>query len=96
MHPLKHTSNSGRLAVDGVMGPNTTRALQRWVGTGADGAFGPQSARALQRKVGVHADGKVGRNTVRALQSRIGASHDGAGHLNAHTVRALQAYLNRH
>ncbi len=62
----------------------------------ADGAFGPQTARALQRKVGVHADGKVGRNTVRALQSRIGASHDGAGHLNAHTVRALQAYLNRH
>jgi resuscitation-promoting factor RpfA len=95
-HPLKHTSNSGRLAVDGVMGPNTTRALQRWVGTSADGAFGPQTARALQRKVGVHADGKVGRNTVRALQSRIGASHDGAGHLNAHTVRALQAYLNRH
>ena len=93
---LKHTSNSGRLAVDGVMGPNTTRALQRWVGTSADGAFGPQTARALQRKVGVHADGKVGRNTVRALQSRIGASHDGAGHLNAHTVRALQAYLNRH
>jgi peptidoglycan hydrolase-like protein with peptidoglycan-binding domain len=94
--PLKHTSNSGRLAVDGVMGPNTTRALQRWVGAHADGAFGPQTARALQRKVGAHADGKVGRGTVRALQSRIGASHDGAGHLNAHTVRALQAYLNRH
>ena len=44
----------------------------------------------------MHADGKVGRNTVRALQTRIGTSHDGASHLNAHTVRALQSYLNRH
>jgi resuscitation-promoting factor RpfA len=86
----------GKLAVDGVMGPNTTRALQRWIGTSADGVFGPQSARALQRKVGVHADGKVGRATLRALQARIGASRDGASHLNAHTVRALQSYLNRH
>jgi peptidoglycan hydrolase-like protein with peptidoglycan-binding domain len=97
--PIKHrgvnAAYTGRLAVDGVMGPNTTRALQRWIGTSADGVFGPQSARALQRKVGVHADGRIGRNTVRALQSRIGASHDGASHLNAHTVRALQSYLNR-
>ena len=95
-HGTNAAYHGGRLAVDGVMGPNTTRALQRWVGTSADGVFGPQSARALQRKVGVHADGKVGRNTVRALQARIGASHDGASHLNAHTVRALQSYLNRH
>ena len=69
-HGTNAAYHGGRLAVDGVMGPNTTRALQRWVGTSADGVFGPQSARALQRKVGVHADGKVGRNTVRALQSR--------------------------
>ena len=68
-HGTNAAYHGGRLAVDGVMGPNTTRALQRWIGTGADGVFGPQSARALQRKVGVHADGKVGRNTVRALQS---------------------------
>jgi peptidoglycan hydrolase-like protein with peptidoglycan-binding domain len=98
--PIKYSgtnaSYSGKLAVDGVMGPRTTRALQRWIGTSADGVFGPQSARALQRKVGAHADGKIGRNTVRAVQARVGASRDGASHLNAHTVRALQSYLNRH
>ena len=36
---------SGLLAVDGVMGPLTTRSLQHWVGSTPDGVFGPRSAR---------------------------------------------------
>lgn len=87
---------NGKLAVDGVMGPMTTRAIQRWVGTTADGAFGPMSKRALQRKVGATPDGAIGRQTIRALQTRIGARPDGAGYLNPSTVRKLQAYLNSH
>jgi resuscitation-promoting factor RpfA len=87
---------TGRLAVDGVMGPMTTRAIQRWVGTPADGAFGRMSKRALQRKVGVAQDGAIGAMTIRALQTRIGARHDGARYLNASTVRKLQVYLNSH
>jgi peptidoglycan hydrolase-like protein with peptidoglycan-binding domain len=88
------TAVSGRLAVDGVMGPMTTRAIQRWVGTTADGAFGPLSKKALQRKVGVAPDGAIGPLTVGALQSKIGARRDGARSLSSPTVARLQAYLN--
>jgi len=86
----------GKLAVDGVMGPMTIRAIQRWVGTTADGAFGPISKMALQRKVGATPDGVIGSLTIRALQTRIGAPNDGARYLNPSTVRKLQAYLNSH
>jgi hypothetical protein len=88
--------SAGKLAVDGVMGPMTTRAIQRWVGTTADGAFGPISKRALQRKVGATQDGAIGPQTTRALQTRIGARHDGARYLNPSTVSKQQTYLNTH
>jgi resuscitation-promoting factor RpfA len=87
---------TGKLAVDGIMGPMTIRAIQRWVGTTADGVFGPMSKRALQRKVGVTPDRATGPQTIRALQTRIGARHDGARYLNPSTVTKLQAYLNSH
>jgi murein L,D-transpeptidase YcbB/YkuD len=87
---------TGKLAVDGVMGPMTIRAIQRWVGTTADGAFGPMSKKALQRKVGATPDGAIGGLTIRALQTRIGAPNDGAQYLNPSTVRKAQAYLNSH
>ena len=87
---------TGKLAVDGVMGPVTARAIQRWIGTTADGAFGPISTKALQRKVGASPDGSIGRLTIRALQARIGAPIDGARYLNPSTVSTLQAYLNSH
>jgi len=86
----------GRLAVDGAMGPLTTRAIQRWVGATPDGAFGPKSAKALQLKVGATPDGAVGPKTIGALQTKIGARHDGARNLSSATVSALQAYLNSH
>ena len=86
----------GKLAVDGAMGPMTTRAIQRWVGTTPDGAFGPLSTKALQRKVGATPDGAIGPQTIRALQARIGARQDGARYLNSATVSALQIYLNSH
>ena len=87
---------TGRLAVDGVMGPMTSRAIQRWAGTAADGVFGPISKKALQRKVGATPDGALGPQTIRALQIRIGARPDGARSLNPSTVAKLQVYLNSH
>lgn len=86
----------GRLVVDGVLGPKTTQATQRWVGAPQTSVFGPITARALQRRVGAQADGVVGPRTIRALQTRIGAPRDGVRRLNAATVAALQSYLNRH
>jgi murein L,D-transpeptidase YcbB/YkuD len=98
IHPARRPAVTvhGKLAVDGAMGPRTTRATQRWVGTPADGQFGPRSVRALQRKVGVRPAGTLGWQTIRALQVRIGARRDGARRLNSHTVSSLQRYLNSH
>jgi hypothetical protein len=85
-----------RLVVDGVLGPKTIRATQRWVGTPQNGVFSRTTVRALQRRVGVRANGVIGRGTIRALQIRINARRDGSRRLNAATVAALQRYLNRH
>jgi len=93
---VRSQSAIGRLAVDGVMGPMTTRAIQRWVGTTPDGAFGPMSKKALQRKVGATPDGVIGPGTIRALQIKIGARPDGARYLDRATVMKQQAHLNSH
>jgi hypothetical protein len=85
-----------KLRVDGRMGPQTVRALQRWCGTAQTGVFRATTVRALQRRLGLRADGKIGPRTMRALQVRISARRDGARRLNPATVAALQRYFNRH
>lgn len=86
----------GRLVVDGILGPKTVSALQRWTGTNPNGVLGRTSVKALQRTVGVRADGVIGSRTIRALQSKVNAPRDGAKRLNSATVVGLQKYLNRH
>lgn len=81
------------LVVDGIMGKNTVRALQKWVGSTADGIMGVRTRRALQRKLGVTADGIIGRRTVRALQRKVDTEADGVWGPN--TTRHLQRFLNR-
>jgi len=85
-----------KLVVDGVMGPLTTGAIQRWLGVDSNGLMGRSSTKALQRKVGATPDGAIGPLTIRALQISIGARQDGARHLSRTTVSALQTYLNSH
>lgn len=87
-------STGKKLVIDGSFGPNTTRAVQRWVGVAQSGSMSYNTRTALQRKVGVRADGDIGPKTIAALQSKIGTSRDGSSRFNARTVRALQAYLN--
>jgi peptidoglycan hydrolase-like protein with peptidoglycan-binding domain len=84
------------LVVDGRMGPKTTRATQRWLGTAQNGVLGSTTVKSVQHKVGASADGIIGPRTVRALQTKIGARRDGARYLNAATVAALQRFLNLH
>ena len=81
------------LAVDGVRGPATVKALQRWLKVAADGKLGPQTITAMQRRLGVKADGGLGPVTTRALQRLVGATADGIWGKN--TTRALQRYLNK-
>jgi hypothetical protein len=90
--PVQPVAIRPQIAVDGQLGPQTYRALQRVIGTTPDGAWGPVSKRALQRWLGVTQDGIVGRQTVTALQQRVGAYADGVW--GPDTTRALQRYLN--
>ncbi|MFC6715287.1 transglycosylase family protein [Branchiibius cervicis] len=92
---VKAASSGVKLAVDGVIGPKTTRALQRWVGVSQTGSMNLSTRKALQKKVGTTRDGVIGPKTVAALQKKIGISRDGARYLNGRTVKGLQSYLNR-
>ncbi|XVX19693.1 transglycosylase family protein [Actinomycetota bacterium] len=87
------TVTAGRLTVDGVRGPRTNAAIEKWVGGTVNGSLSRSDNQRLQRKLGVTADGVVGPQTVRALQRRVGASVD--GQWGPGTTRALQSYLNR-
>jgi resuscitation-promoting factor RpfA len=90
------TVRAGKLAVDGIRGPKTNAAIQRWVGARADGSLSRTDVQALQRRVGSAPDGVIGPKTVRALQAKIGAKKNGARYLDRATVRTLQSYLNSH
>ncbi|NYG07182.1 hypothetical protein BJ986_001669 [Phycicoccus badiiscoriae] len=88
--------SAGKLVVDGIRGPMTNAAIERWVGGSVNGSLSRADIQALQRKVGSVPDGVIGPKTVRALQAKIGARQNGSHSLDRATVRALQAYLNAH
>ena len=87
------TNTSGDLVVDGVLGPATYKAMEKWVGRPIEGVWTSSDKKALQRKLGVTADGQVGPITIKALQKRVGTTADGVW--GSGTTRALQTYLNR-
>jgi lysozyme family protein len=81
--------------VDGVLGADTIKALQRKVGAPADGQLGPVTWRAVDVWLGVTPpNGVPGRDTIRALQRKVGSAADGI--LGVNTIRALQRWLNNH
>ena len=84
----------GMLAVDGIRGPKTNAAIERWVGGSVNGTLTRSDVQLLQRKVGSAPDGVIGPKTVRALQTKIGAKKNGARYLDRETVRTLQRYLH--
>jgi murein DD-endopeptidase len=94
---------SGKLAVDGVLGPQTWRAWQQVLKAGwgyegpVDGVPGPMTGRAVQRSVRPFGyagpiNGNLGPNTRRGVQRRLGVTPDGVwGRV---TISALQRKLN--
>ena len=91
--PSASTSGaSGTLAVDGILGRNTIKAMQKWVGAAVDGIWGPATTRALQAEVGARIDGVRGPETTRNTQAVVGAPQDGVW--RSSTTRALQEHLN--
>ena len=88
------STHAGKLVVDGIRGPKTNAAIERWVGGSVNGTLSRTDVKALQRKVGSAPDGVIGPKTMRALQTKIGARKNGSHHLDRATVRTLQSYLN--
>ena len=88
------STHAGKLVVDGIRGPKTNAAIERWVGGSVNGTLSRTDAKALQRKVGSAPDGIIGPKTVRALHTKIGARKNGSHSMDRATVRSLQTYLN--
>lgn len=82
---------TGRLVVDGDLGPKTRARLATVLGIDSRSSWA-NIVRALQRRLGVHADGIAGPITTRALQRRLGVRSDGVW--GPITTRALQRRLN--
>lgn len=82
--------SSGRVAVDGWIGPDSTRALQEICGTPVDGYISGQDPvnKPFVKRVTVIRWEYGGSTLVRALQSRTGANVD--GYLGPDTVRHIQ------
>lgn len=81
-----------KLDVDGRLGVETVKALQRSLGVDPDGEWGPATNTALQKAVGAHPDGILGPQTIKGLQVNVGADPD--GQIGPDTVRKLQEFLN--
>lgn len=90
-------SVSDALVVDGTWGPNTTRKLQKVLGTTVDGIVSAQSKKDFDKcnKGGLQTStfkfGSGGSDVIKALQKKIGTKAD--GYMGVNTVKALQTYL---
>ncbi|MFN8030739.1 MAG: transglycosylase family protein [Dermatophilaceae bacterium] len=86
-------SSSTKLVVDGVLGPKTYGAMEKWIGRPVDGSFTLSDRKALQAKLKVTADGVIGPITTKALQKVVAHTQDGIW--DSSTTKALQTYLNK-
>ena len=55
-------------AIDGILGKNTVKALQKKAGVAQDGSWGIKTSKAVQKMVGAEVDGAFGAKSVKALQ----------------------------
>ena len=92
--PKKTSARKENLTVDGKWGKDTTRALQRALGTPVDGIISRQPRNSVTQALygGTVSFGSGnGSPMVRALQRKVGAGVDGK--LGPDTVRRLQRHL---
>lgn len=84
------SSNKVTIACDGIMGPNTTKRTQKFLGTTADGVISGQYKGNIANAPGITTmkQGRKGSSMVRALQKYLGVEAD--GHLGPNTIKAWQ------
>lgn len=78
------------IAVDGVMGPTTTKRTQHFLGTEADGIISGQYKANVLNAPGITTlkQGRKGSSMVKALQKYLGVTQD--GQLGPNTIKAWQ------
>lgn len=64
----------GGCTVDGILGKQTIRAIQKWCGATQDGIMGKLTIKAMQKKLGVTVDGVLGKQTISAFQRWLNAN----------------------
>jgi N-acetylmuramoyl-L-alanine amidase len=86
------TKNKTNLTIDGKWGSETTKALQKALGTVVDGVISSQPKNDVTKAIysGI-TFGDKGSMVIRALQKKIGAKVNGK--LDSETIRKLQKYL---
>jgi hypothetical protein len=57
--------------IDGIPGPMTHRAIQRWAGVPQTGTLDTHTRRVVQHKLGVRIDGVWGRETWSTIQRKL-------------------------
>ncbi|MBM7598456.1 N-acetyl-anhydromuramyl-L-alanine amidase AmpD [Virgibacillus halotolerans] len=86
------------LKVDGYLGVQTIKAMQRYFGTTVDGVLSKPSSlviKKLQKLLGVIQDGIMGKNTISAMQKRFGTVVDGKLSKPSLVIKELQRRLNK-
>lgn len=64
-----------KMAVDGIMGKGTIKALQACAGVAQDGSWGIKTSKAVQRMVGADVDGAFGEKSTKKLQEWINSQN---------------------
>ncbi len=83
---------SNKIKVDGYWGPETTKALQKALGTVQDGYLSGQGKNNITNTLsGGVKYGSGGSMVIKALQKKVGAKQD--GRLGPETTQKLQKYL---
>lgn len=88
--PVKPSIN---IKVDGYWGTDTTKALQKYLGTTVDGIISGQYNNTTTRAISStkRTPTKNGSSVIKALQRKLKVTAD--GYIGAQTIRALQKYL---
>ena len=58
-------------SIDGILGKNTVKALQKKAGVAQDGSWGVKTSKAVQKMVGAKVDGAFGAESTKKLQEWI-------------------------
>lgn len=96
--PTSDSQIKANLKIDGYMGIETIKAMQRYFGTTVDGVLSKPSLviRKLQALLKVKVDGYLGKVSITAMQKRFGMKYkDGVISKPSAVIKELQRRLNR-